>query len=103
MKKQYRYFRPKIETGFTTIDTTGNKPKTIRQHLILYRYLKALHHAEYLPMAKSFAIWNGKHFELKGDDFIKMFAQKNYKNPEVVSIGDRNTFLELVKINYKVI
>jgi P4 family phage/plasmid primase-like protien len=96
--KQYRFFRPKIETGFTKnwYDEKG-RFKYQRKFLDLFKYLKALHVAEYIPENRSFAIWNGKHYQLKGEDFIKMFAQDNFKKPEVSLIGDRSTFLELVK------
>lgn len=98
-EKQYRYFRPKIEKGFTyqRTDKDGNVTSTVRDHLTLYKYLKALHGAEYLPEAKSFAMWNSKYYELKPDDTIKLFAQEHFKNPECIKIGERNTFLDLVK------
>ena len=95
--QQFNVFKSKLVSGFTKTVIRKKSEVIVRQYMSLYRFYRALHLGEYIPERKSFAIWNGKYFIYKSDDFIRSFAQTYFKNPEVTSIGERSTFLELVK------
>lgn len=88
------FFKDELASGFTMTTDGG---RAVRMHLSLYNFLKIRHDPWYCPEMKSFMIWNGKHYKQVGDDFIRRFAQKHFKNPACINIGDKNTFLDWAK------
>jgi len=92
------FFKDELTNGFTlkTFDKKGNS-KYVRQYISLYNFLKIRCDACYIPEMKSFQIYDGKKYSPEPDDFIKRFAQKNFKKPSCISIGEKNTFLDFAK------
>lgn len=94
---QNDFFKEELADGFTATILDGKKERRVRKHISLYNYLKIKHDIWYCPEIKSFQVWNGKQYQREPEDFVKRFAQKNFKNPSCVSINDKNTFLDYAK------
>ena len=94
------FFKEEIANGFTiSIETKPGSGtyKNIRQHISLYNFLKIKHDPWYCPEIKSFQLWDGKKYNTESEDYLRWFAQKHFKNPVCVSIGDKSTFLDYAK------
>ena len=91
------FFKEELANGFTFREGTNGTGRYHRQHISLYNYLKIKSDVWYCPDMKSFQFWDGKKYDRKPDDYLKQFAQKHFKKPSCVAIGEKNTFVDYAK------
>lgn len=91
-------YAEELASGFTHTEISDNgRERVVRHYFELKNYLIKRRFVKYLPEARVFAWWNGRHFEYLMDEHLKKFAQDHFDNPKIINPGERQRFLELIK------